>query len=86
MNICYHVKDRSGCDFYRAMMPMDALHEQKLASVMRLEKGDDIDRVATAYSGADAVLFPRVIGNPQLFKIIDELHNDGKLVVADYDD
>jgi len=84
--ICYHVKDRSGCDYYRAMMPMDTLHEQKLASVMRIEKGDDIDRVATAYSGADAVLFPRVIGNPQLFKIIDELHNDGKLVVADYDD
>lgn len=86
MNICYLTKDLGGCTWYRAMQPLDMLHEQKLASVMRVEKGDDVDRVATAYAGADVVLFPRIIGNPQMLAIIKELKTDGKLVVADYDD
>jgi len=86
VNISYMTKDKGGCDFYRAMLPLDMLHEQKLASVMRVEKGDDIMRIETAFEGADAVLFPRLAAGEHLMRVIDQLHKDGKAVIVDLDD
>jgi glycosyltransferase involved in cell wall biosynthesis len=86
MNITYLITDKGGCSYYRAMMPLDMLHEQKLAEVMRVEKGDNADRVSTALAEADVVLFPRISAHQKVLSLSEELKKDGKLVVADYDD
>jgi len=67
-------------------MPLDMLHEQKLANVMRIDKGDDLDRMETAFQEADVVCFPRIAANDKMLAIVDQLKQDGKLVTADYDD
>lgn len=86
MNISYFLKETGGCSFYRAMLPLDTLHQQKLASVMRIEKGEDMERIESAFAGADVVLFPRIAVNDKMLEVMDLLKKDGKLVVADYDD
>jgi glycosyltransferase involved in cell wall biosynthesis len=68
------------------MMPLDMLHEQKRASVMRIEKGEEPERIEAAFEGAHVVLFPRIAANDKMLAIITQLKKDGKLVVADYDD
>lgn len=86
MRIAYFLKDMGGCSYYRAILPLDTLHEQKLADVMRVESGADTERTATALAEADVVVFPRISANDKMLRIFDQLQEDGKLIVADYDD
>ena len=86
MNLSYFIQDVGGCSWYRAMMPLGTLHEQKLANVMELNNGDQTDRLAAGLSEADVVLFPRIAAGEKMFNIIRMLKEDGKLVVTDYDD
>lgn len=86
MNIAYFLSDEGGCSYYRAMLPLDTLYDQKLADVMRINKGDVSERVATGFAEADVVVFPRVSGNPTMFRLMESLKEDGKIVVTDYDD
>lgn len=86
MNIAYFAMDKGGCTFYRAMQPLDTLYQQKLANVMRIEKGEDQDRVAEAFAGGEVIVFPRLAAGKKSLYLIEELKKDGKLVVVDYDD
>lgn len=86
MNILYFQKDNGGCQYYRAMIPLDMLHEQKLASVMRVNPADDPERLADGLLSSDVVLYPRVIASEKWLDTVKLLKSDGKLVVTDFDD
>lgn len=86
LRIGYFAMDLGGCTFYRAMQPLDLLHTQKLASVMRIEKGDTPDRIAEALAGGEVIVQPRLAAGDKMLKTMGTLKEDGKLVVVDYDD
>lgn len=86
MNIAYFTSESGGCTYYRAILPLNMLHEKQLAQVMRLPQGEAKERVAHAIAHADVLVYLRMIANEKMVSIMDELKADGKLTVIDYDD
>jgi len=86
MKISYFLQDTGGCSWYRAMQPLDMLHELKLAEVMRCGKGETSERTGDALANADVVVLPRLALTETINRIVAELKIDRKLVVADLDD
>jgi glycosyltransferase involved in cell wall biosynthesis len=86
MNIAFFTSESGGCTYYRAILPLNTLHERDLASVMRLPQGETKERVAHAITHADVLVYLRMIANERMVSIMQTLKEDGKLTVVDYDD
>lgn len=79
-------RDKTACNYYRLIQPLNKLDEQGLADVCIIQESElGTEKAAQAGVWADIITFQRP-ATEAWFKFIKLMRKNGKLIVSDYDD
>jgi len=84
MKVGYFLRDNGACGYYRVDLPLMTATKRKVIETLRIEKGDNAERISSALEG-DVIVFPRPC-EKRLVEGFKELQDTGKKIVIDFDD
>lgn len=94
IKVTYFTPSDGGCDYYRAILPMETCHRKQVMSCLRMTPVSLVLGIKTnkgdfeTSMGADVMYIPRNMSNEFLNHITEESwkYNSGRRIVIDFDD